>query len=303
MIIINSAESGSTPLIDHRIALSSELENHAKSFEVKCNSCSTHLYKSSINQKRYIDSSFSFDYYQEDTSFGGFPDNGKMYCGPVAASNAISFFLITGLLHDSSMYVLSKQHQHTIICKLGSKQYIGTGSQGSSPASICRGVQKYINESGFKSRITYDGWRFVPYEFRSKPIPDLKAIKDTHQNSTVAVLINIGWYSYSEKIKEYIRSGGHWVTLNHFCNKSGRFDSMSVLDPGDPEQEARVLILSPLSNSVLQGSVPGLPKSSSGFYSFNRGRNRYGVIDGVIVIEIFDSEKYSMRHSFISRER
>jgi hypothetical protein len=229
------------------------------------------------------------DYFQRDRAFGGFPLGGSMYCGPTAASNAII------QLSQSTQAVLfnqsgnPKKDQHELIRRLGSREFINTGKDGSGPAEVCQGLERYMRDAGIRSPvIKYFGWRQVPARFQAGfPVPVLDSARSVLSRNA-AVLVNFGWYTYHTKNSTYIRKGGHWVTLAGYGH-NGKTSDSSYIIVHDPETSRRVndyYKLEPVPGGELGGSVTGLPVNATGFYRFANGHRRYGIIDGFIVIDL-----------------
>ena len=239
----------------------------------------------SVQKNDYDQSStqkFISDYYQEDTSFGGFPDGGKMYCGPVAVSNSLLYMNGKILFKD---FLDTKKSQYTLIKLLASPKYICTGASGSSPFDMCRGVQKFLNDDGFNNfQINFYGWRFVPSRFRKNFTPGNTNFIDSLQQTSSAIWINIGWYNYTKNKDSYYRTGGHWVTFINFCDSLNTH--MRIQDPATPQENSDTITLQCLSGGMLTGGLSELPVNASGYYRFVNKYGVFGIIDGYIVLKI-----------------
>lgn len=229
------------------------------------------------------------DYYQRDREFGGFPRGGSVYCGPTTVSNSLIWFARNGYTGIIELTENVKKDQHELIRQLGSPQYINTGKGGSSPDMILTGVQKFLNERNYNSaKLKFYGWRPVPQEFKAhSTIPDLQLAKDALLKND-AVWLNIGWYDYNEKKKEYKRTGGHWVTFVGYGHNGKKNDS-DVLIIHDPEthwHDNDYIKIQKLTEGTLAGDMTNLPQNASGYHSFSVGFRQYGVIEGMIVLEM-----------------
>lgn len=229
------------------------------------------------------------DYYQRDRAFGGFPGAGAVYCGPVAVSNSLYWFAQNGYSGIIDITEDSKKDQHKLIKLLGSEKYINTGSGGSSPDMICIGIRKFMNERNYISaKIRFYGWRPVPEQFRTGlTIPELSLAKESLSKNN-AVWLNIGWYDYNEKKKEYKRTGGHWVTFVGYGH-DGKKDDSEVLIIHDPETRWRhndYIRVQKIDEGMLTGKMKNLPQKATGYYCFPTGYKRYGIIEGMIVLEM-----------------
>jgi hypothetical protein len=155
-------------------------------------------------------------FWQRD-SRGGFANEGRDYCCPVAVSNSLVYFARHGfpaLLPGSDD---TAQSQIDLINLLASSDYFGTDPEnGTAPGSVLSGVQKYIEEKGYQCRrLEYEGWRNVGSAEAATvkaARPDLDWLSGGVTNPHGAVWLNIGWYREITD-GEWKRTGGHWVTL------------------------------------------------------------------------------------------
>ncbi len=222
------------------------------------------------------------DYYQEDTSFGGFTDGGKMYCGPVAVSNSLLNLLSISFFEDSSKV---KMYQHTLISTLASEKYMRTGAAGSSPFDICRGLQKFLNDNDFRNfKICYYGWRSVPYRFRKDYRPRTTMEIDSLKNMSYLIWLNFGWYNFNEKYNSYFRTSGHWVTFVSFCDS--QCTRIRIQDPATRQENCDTITVLRLSDGCITGNLCGLPIDAEGYYRFTNKYGIIGIIDGFVVLEI-----------------
>lgn len=229
------------------------------------------------------------DYYQRDREFGGFPRAGSVYCGPVTVSNSLLWYAQKGYGGIIDLTENPKKDQHRLIKLLGSEKYINTGSGGSSPDMIITGVRKFLNERNYHNAdLKFYGWRPVPEQFRAgSTIPDLMLAKEALSKNN-AVWLNIGWYDYNEKKKEYRRTGGHWVTFVGYGHNGKNADS-EVLIIHDPETRWRhndYIKVQKITEGMLTGKMKNLPLNASGYNYFPSGYKKYGIIEGMIVLEM-----------------
>ena len=150
---------------------------------------------------------------------GGFENDGRDYCSPVAVSNSLVYLAHHGfpaLLDDGD----GVQPQIDLINTLASADYFGTDPEnGTSPGQILAGVRKYVEEKGYAcERLEYEGWRSVGSHHASEvkaSRTDLDWIKSGILDHKGVVWLNIGWYTRTGD-GEWKRTGGHWVTLVGF---------------------------------------------------------------------------------------
>lgn len=132
-----------------------------------------------------------------------FAGDGQQFCAPVSVSNSLVW------LEGNK----DQQYQIDLVHKLSSPAYMNTNTtNGTSVMEVTKGVHKYANERwGRYKNLEYSGWSKVQPEFRSllkKPTIDWMT-QPLHRKG--AAWINLGWYK--QKGGNYIRTGGHWVTL------------------------------------------------------------------------------------------
>jgi len=168
-------------------------------------------------------------FWQRD-SRGGFENEGRDYCCPVAISNSFVY-----LAHHGFPSLLGEgdgvQPQIDLINQLASSDYFGTDpTTGTGPGGVLSGVQKYVENQGYHcERLEYEGWRKVGRNQASAILaarPSLDWLKQGVRDPHGAVWLNIGWYTRVGD-GEWKRIGGHWVTLVGY----GAADPAGAADP------------------------------------------------------------------------
>lgn len=202
---------------------------------------------------------------------------GDQYCAPVAVSNSIVW--LSGM----------KINQIELIDKLGSANYMNTSlSVGTDVDSVMYGAKK-IAEEIFKAEVNveYMGWR--PHsnaKSNGNIVPDINLLNNFIDKNSAA-WINVGWYKYDRYKDQYLRVGGHWVTL--VGNKSG------ILIIHDPAPRAgknfsnQYVNINVIEAGILTGKAKGLPVSAKGFYKLGSGMHiksgaDFAIIDGVVFL-------------------
>ncbi|WP_199609588.1 hypothetical protein [Flocculibacter collagenilyticus] len=210
---------------------------------------------------------------------GGHSGNGQQYCAPVSVSNSLVW--LKG----------AKDKQEALIHKLASKAYMNTSlKNGTGTSGVLKGVAKISNElfGGYK-KLEYEGWRKHPkkYSLGIKQ-PNIDKIQSFITNKSAA-WINVGWYKYNGKRNEYMRIGGHWVSL------VGSTSEQLILHDPAPRAGStfsnEYVSYSKISNGLLTGKKHGLPVSAKGFIKLNNGMHKKqsadaAIIDGVIYFSI-----------------
>jgi hypothetical protein len=97
----------------------------------------------------------------------------------------------------------------------------------------------------------------------------------------------VGWYAYDETTGDYVRSGGHWITVVGY-----RGDDLLIHDPSPSagvERWTQRITLTEIEDGRLTGQQRNLPRSAEGCYQVG-GEMRAGrstcVLDGVVILTL-----------------
>ncbi len=223
---------------------------------------------------------------------GKFARGGKSFCGPVAASNSL-VWLKTGKKSDDFNF------QYSVVNKLASAEYMkvdpvdGIGAKG-----LIRGVSRYvekdIGDSDFV--LKYQGWRSTPKEhFTGVRDPQVKWIQGFVGMRKTA-WINLGWYSYDAEKDEYVRVGGHWVTVvGYGVDEKGKpNERMIVIHDPSPRTGADpndYVFLSDIKTGTLLRKNGSRYRSASGLLKMGGGMHikssaDVALIDGVVGLDL-----------------
>ncbi len=155
---------------------------------------------------------------QVDPQIKTLKENGRLWCGPVAASNAL--------------FHLAKKHFQMLIPPMGKSseleaqtklveqlvEYMQTNdSTGTETADLLMGLEKYIRERGYKARTSWEGWDMG----KNCPIGKPPSISNAMQGliGTSNTILQIGWYKPTLTKVAYRRVGGHYVNATGFIRK------------------------------------------------------------------------------------
>lgn len=230
------------------------------------------------------------DFCQTDTQ-GKFNNGGRMYCGPVAASNSIVWLARQGYpqLLDSSES--KKQSQIELIRTLASSGYMGTdGTKGTGPRSLMKGLHKYVTQRGYEcERLEFRGWSPVDRRFNPTNAPvTIESISQAVAHPRGVVCANIGWYTHDEASDTYTRHGGHWMTIvGAGVTSEGAQDDSTILfhDPAPRSGKSKATHysrLQPLEGGTLTGTKRGLPTTAKGVFE---------VRDGIVIKKVVEGER------------
>ncbi|MCG8668107.1 MAG: C39 family peptidase [Pseudomonadales bacterium] len=209
-------------------------------------------------------------------SFG----NGQQFCGPTAVSNSIIWLS------------KSKDSQADLIKKLASKPYMNTSlKNGTGTKGMLKGIHKISRELfGNYRTLTYKGWRIHQKKYSSgEKAPDINWLKEGISAKS-AVWLNIGWYKRAANHIDFVRTGGHWVTLVGHQGKN----TLIIHDPAPRAGKHfanEYVRAEKLRSGKLTGKKKGLPISAKGFLALKEGMHikkkaDYAIIDGAIILRL-----------------
>ena len=234
---------------------------------------------------------------------GKFPDKGGDFCGPVSVSNSLMYLAKSSFPKLQPTAASERESQFKIIHRLASKEFMDTVEKdGTSPPRLMTGVQKFIEEAGYKvARLEQQGWKESTKQFpRKAEIPSVEWMKEGLAAKGGAVWLNVGWYKVNAATNEYQRLGGHWVTLvGYGRTRNGADDELMLLihDPA-PRTGMKPLTqrvkLAPLNKGSLQRNVSQgevRRRDAKGFYEM-KGEMKLksgadtAILDAAVVLEV-----------------
>lgn len=206
-------------------------------------------------------------------------NNGDHFCGPVAVSNSLVWL---------SKYRVA---QLPLIYRLASSNYMNTDiGRGTNVTMLLTGVDRLTTElfGGYKT-LEYEGWRSHPVKFSNgNKVPSIERISHAISSNSAA-WINVGWYKYNSKTDEYLRIGGHWVTLVGYVN-----GQLILHDPAPRAGQTfsnEFVTFSVIHRGTLVGTSNQLPVNAKGFISLDAGMHKnedadYAIIDGIVYLQL-----------------
>lgn len=229
---------------------------------------------------------------------GNFPNKGRSHCGPVSVSNSLAWLAGRGFDNLLPNIQNRKLAQFQTARLLGSQKYMNTTLKGTGVAGLTRGVAQFIKDKGYEySYLKYQGWRRHPSQFGTKvDVPQLDWIQQGLKGNS-GVWLNVGWYKYNSSTGEYLRTGGHWVTLvGYGVDQEGEKDP-DILIVHDPSPNAgkkpadEYVRIKPIGKGKLTGDQSGLPRSAKGYYIMGGGMHisrkaDFGILDGVVILKM-----------------
>lgn len=228
-----------------------------------------------------------------------FPQQGKDFCAPVVVVDSFAWLQKHG--YDRILGSPEVKDPEIAACRKLAGMMATTPGTGTTTENFLAGLQKYISTGtpyALKS-LKYEGWNRHQREFgNAADVPDLEWIKAGIRGNNCAWL-NIGWYEEDRYTNSLVRTDGHWVALIGYGKENGGAANSSVIIVHDPDpvlsKEPRSIFikLEALKEGTLRGPHQGLPRSASGYFRARPAgngadptRNRTGIIDGVIVLEL-----------------
>lgn len=218
---------------------------------------------------------------------GELPENGNMYCGPVAVSNSMMALFGEDLKWEGTT-------QHDVVRTLASVGYMNTHRRhGTHLNQFLRGVARFVEERGVEDfAVRFQG--YLPHERRYGPPlqrPQLPWIRH-HLATGGAAWLCVGWYTYDGETKEYTRNGSHWVTVAGYgMDEDGKEDPdiLIVHDPAPstgrrPQREYVRLVR--LTEGTIVGAREDQKLRAAGIYRLAGGMHLHpdaevALLDGV----------------------
>lgn len=166
---------------------------------------------------------------------GRYAGDGKSYCGPCAASNALMWLGATGYERLVPNAQNQQTAQYKLVTLLASPRYMKTAEKNStSPERLMKGIKEYVEDCGYKTK-KLETINFKPSEVEKggcigEPADSFK--KGLKPNS--AAIIHIGWYKYDTEKDQYTRFNGHYVTVVGFGKNRQEQPDNSIVIVHDP---------------------------------------------------------------------
>jgi hypothetical protein len=276
--------------------------NYRKIITIRPNSLSSFSNNNSDGSKSeyriaYTEKLNTPDLLQTDPD-GHLPNGGKDYCAPVSVSNSFIWLAENGFDNLAPKLKDRKKAQIELARTLGKKEYMNSADDGTGMFGLFRGVSKYIKDKGYEHKyFKYQGWRNHPRELSfNVDIPKLNWLKKGLRGNS-AVWLNVGWYKYNPKTNDYLRIGGHWVTLVGYGVDSHGKENSNILIIHDPSSRAgkdfshEYVQVKLIKTGRLTGDKKGLPRSAKGYYKLRGGMHikktaGFAILDGAIVLKM-----------------
>ncbi|HEX3068333.1 MAG TPA: hypothetical protein VHX14_07140 [Thermoanaerobaculia bacterium] len=220
----------------------------------------------------------------------GFENAGDQYCAPTAVSNSLMWLANHGYRKLKPAAASEKAAQIRMIKLLADSDLMNTNPEkGTDVAEVIAGVQGYVGNVGYEiEELQYSGWRPAPRDVVSGKFPDLDAVKEAIADPHGAAWLNVGWYRYDEDSGNYVRSGGHWVTVVGYDG-----DDLLIHDPS-PRAGAgfstQRITLEAIEDGRLTGRQANLPRSAKGYFivggEMKVSKNVTCILDGAVVMQL-----------------
>lgn len=177
---------------------------------------------------------------------------------------------------------------------------MNTGSEGSSPQQVCKGLSKFFKSKNYlNTLIQFHGWRKISKEFSSGlDKPTIETLQQALNDSSFC-LINIGWYSHDSEKRNLTRNGGHWVTLVDLKIINHDTIELSFHDPETKNRFTDTNRCYKLVDGKLKGDLHGLPRSAKDYFYFKITPNESGLIEGAVIVSLPQKEKLPTAISYV----
>lgn len=246
------------------------------------------------------------DFSQTDPD-GEFEGDGSNYCAPVAISNSLMYLARHGFPNLAATDMSVKAAQIDLVQSLATTDYVDTNAKiGTTPAKILIGLTAYLADCGYESAtLEYQGWREVPDRFdQGETHPDLDWIRHGIDQPGGGVWLNVGWYKYDSDSDEYLRCGGHWVTLVGYGvdadgdEDNGAFVIHNPLAKNSGSTSHDIIYLKAIESGTLtatgQYRIKGLPQPANGYYEITGALGTpsgyTAILDDAITLDMGEQE-------------
>ncbi|MBN1911373.1 MAG: tandem-95 repeat protein [Pirellulales bacterium] len=238
------------------------------------------------------------DYCQTDMSYGGMPGGGGVYCGPMAASNAVMWLADNGFPKLAPLTPDRKEDQFHVADTLGSEAYMHTyTSGGTHPITWATELADYIEDRGYTiTRFEFQGWRdMVPPYDTGIDNPNLDWMRAGIEAENTVVCWNVGWCDYEPSTDIYHYKGAHYVTMvGHGMAPWGPDPDYFVIHDPSPRTGMTLVnnyvLTTPITSGELRNSSGGLIRNTAGLYELSGWPiNSVGdcaILNGAYVIEL-----------------
>lgn len=167
------------------------------------------------------------DLCQTDPLFADLPQGGRSLCGPTAFVNIL--LALSAGSHGADGSAGGDQSARALeLLELLVDRYLLVTPEGISPLRAMEGIERYLADHGYQSRIEWRGWRRGGRFATSQEIDPDWLCRSILGHSWA--ILNVGWYRRNPAGDLYQRFGGHWVTLVGY-RKAGDDLLLLVHDP------------------------------------------------------------------------
>lgn len=255
---------------------------------------------------------------------GEFAGDGSQFCAPVSISNSLMWLAGNGYPALDPTGEGDKAAQLKMVRTLASADYLDTDTgNGTNPKKVLLGLTAYLAECDLEAAsLQYEGWRAVPEEFAGgESRPSLAWIKAGIKQAGGAVWLNVGWYRVEGD--QYIRYGGHWVTLVGFGTKAEGEEDADAFVIHNPSPKTGhgafgdVVYFEEIEEGTLANGkevIQGLPRSAKGYFQVTGAlptpANSVAILDGAIVLQMSgssspaqDKEDAPSENTFVGKMR
>ena len=105
---------------------------------------------------------------------------GGKACAHVSISNILTYLDINGFPNMLKAEIPNDEDQLELVKLLASKEYMATGSHGTNPPFVMKGLEKYVKDKGYKIEIKYKGFEGDKYLTDKNPLPRGKDDKSSN---------------------------------------------------------------------------------------------------------------------------
>lgn len=221
------------------------------------------------------------------------PASGGAYCAPVSVSNALVWLSKQGYPRLLDNEAVNGDHIE-LARVLGSPEFMETNEfTGTGPDGVLNGIRKYVCKQGYSiARLETQGWRMRSSASKTTIRHASLDWVARELDGKAVIFLNVGWYSRAEP--NFVRHGGHWVTLVAVKQNPDGY-TLLIRDPGGRSgvnAHERVKATR-IEGGVLEGDQKQLPLAADGAWELGgelkigkQGMANTSVLDAVVLLEL-----------------
>ncbi len=230
-------------------------------------------------------------FWQRDPD-AGFPDDGRMHCGPAAISDGLIYLARAYGLKDLVPGTEKKEDQIKLVEELAEAFGTDPKKGGSNMDKIIPGLQSYVKSKGYDfSRLELVIWRSVKDEnnkFKIGSKPDISWMRSAVRSKDTVVIFLFSWFDSKTEEDDYGARGGHYVIAVDAASDANEF---TIHNPGltsEKQSENKSVVLKILDEDFVVTRHTGEVNMKGYYEAEGPGlpHNMVAILDGVLVFSL-----------------